>query len=95
MTDPENTGTPGPTEAQLERILVDAEGALQALRKELAEHRRLREQHDAVEQLPHLLNASSEKWGNVRLFLDDLVEELRANRQSGDTTADGDGRGTG
>ena len=47
--------TPDPAGHQLERVLSDAEDALQALREELAEHRRLREQHDAVEQLPHLL----------------------------------------
>ncbi|WP_145943098.1 hypothetical protein [Corynebacterium glyciniphilum] len=76
--------TPDPTEDQLERILVDAEDALQALREELAEHRRLRQQHDAVEQLPHLINASSEKWVNARLFFDELLEELRANRQARD-----------
>ncbi|MGP5928341.1 hypothetical protein [Corynebacterium glyciniphilum] len=84
--------TPDPAENQLERVLIDAEDALQALREELAEHRRLREQHDAVEQLPHLLNASSEKWSNARLFFDELREELRANRQAEDTASDGDGR---
>jgi hypothetical protein len=72
-----------PTEGQLERILVDAEDALRALREELAEHRRLRDQHDAVEQLPHLINASSEKWANTRLFFEELLEELRENRQGG------------
>ncbi|WP_291477436.1 hypothetical protein [Corynebacterium sp.] len=80
--------TPDPAGHQLERVLSDAEDALQALREELAEHRRLREQHDAVEQLPHLLDATSEKWANTRLFLEELLEELRAEPRV-DRQADG------
>ncbi|MCJ7857925.1 hypothetical protein [Corynebacterium kalidii] len=84
MTVPGPAEPSDPAEGQLERILVDAEDALRALREELAEHRRSREQHDAVDQLPHLINASTEKWANTRLFLEELLEELRANRQGGD-----------
>ncbi|MGO1950340.1 MAG: hypothetical protein ACTH1D_11950 [Mycobacteriaceae bacterium] len=80
-TPPTSPTPPTGTEEQLEQILVDAEEALRALREELAEHRRLRAQHDAIEQLPTLLDATSERWNNVRLFFDELVDELRESRE--------------
>lgn len=79
-----------PTEDQIERILDDTEDAVRAPREELAEHRRLREQHDAVEELSNLLHSSSEKWVNARVFLDELLEQLRANRATEATEAPAD-----
>ncbi|HIW91390.1 MAG TPA: hypothetical protein H9870_07000 [Candidatus Corynebacterium avicola] len=81
MTDHHNSPQePDHVEVQLEKILIDAEESLRELREELAEHRNLRAQHDAVDDLPRLMNVTSERWSNVRLFFDELVEELRENR---------------
>lgn len=90
MTSPASPSSPEPNtppsaqsvDDQLERILLDAEESLRALREELAEHRRLQSQHDAVEQqLPTLLNATASRWSNVRVFFDELITELRESRR--------------
>ena len=87
-----------PVEDQLERIIVDAEESLRMIREELAEHRQQRAQHDALEELPQLMNVTSERWTYVRHFFDELVEELRHSRpqqdesnRTGDTDGNADG----
>lgn len=86
---PEQTEQTEQTDEQkIERLLDDTEDAARVLREELAERRRLREKHQAIEQLPSLINISSEKWGNARVFLDELIAELRANRASDDDPED-------
>lgn len=91
-----------PVEDQLERIIVDAEESLRMIREELAGHRQQRAQHDALEELPQLMNVTSERWTYVRHFFDELVEELRHSRpqqdesnRTGYTDGDPDGNADG
>jgi len=61
---------PKPTlEEQLEEILADTERRLQ----ELQEQR----QREEIERLPELFAATSNRWNNIRMFIDELMRDLR------------------
>lgn len=67
-TDPKLT-----LEEQLEEILSDTERRLQ----ELQEQR----QREEIERLPELFAATSSRWQNIRLFIDELMSDLRGRRE--------------
>lgn len=65
---------PRPTlEEQLEEILADTERRLQ----ELQEQR----QREEIERLPELFAATSNRWRNIRLYIDELMSDLRGRRE--------------
>ncbi|AJE33050.1 hypothetical protein B842_06005 [Corynebacterium humireducens NBRC 106098 = DSM 45392] len=61
---------PKPTlEEQLEEILADTERRLQ----ELQEQR----QREEIDRLPELFATTSNRWNNIRMFIDELMRDLR------------------
>lgn len=78
MSTPKNTNR----EEQLEQILLDTEQLTRELREEI----QLKRQHEAVDQLPELLETVDQgKWSNLKLLLEELVAEFRARRQEKNT----------
>lgn len=66
-------------EDQMERILLETERLTRELREEI----QLQRQHEAVEQLPELLKTVDQgKWSNLKLLLDELLNEFRERRQA-------------
>lgn len=68
-----------PSTDQLEQILQDTEQLTRELREEI----QLKRQHEAVDELPELLNTVDQgKWSNLKLLLEELVNEFRTRRQT-------------
>lgn len=83
MSNPQSTDPNIPADEQLEQIISQTEEALRELRAELAAHRELHAQYEAVDnQMPQLLNVTKDKWRNVSVFIDELTSEVRAHRHS-------------
>lgn len=62
---------------KMERMLEETEQLSHELREEI----RLQRQHEAVENLPELLDTAHQgKWSNLKLLLEELVNERRAKR---------------
>jgi hypothetical protein len=77
-------------ERELERIVAEAEAKLAEVRRELAERRRQEAQHAEIDRLEeHLANATV-RWGEVRDFFDDVLDQLR-HGSPGATPGDGGG----
>ncbi len=73
-----------PVEDQLEQILTDAERVLAELRTALAEQRQLARQHAEIDRLPEHLANTTVRWGQVRVFLQEMLDELRQRRSPHD-----------
>ncbi|SJM71254.1 hypothetical protein [Gulosibacter sp. 10] len=86
-----------PVEAQIERLLAEAEHTVEQLRRELDEARarraretELREQHEEVDRLREYLVQAQVRWGAVRDFFESALRELgdRTQEASGDDEAE-------
>lgn len=77
-----------PVEAQIERLLAEAEHTVERLRRELDETRarraretELREQHEEVDRLREYLVQAQVRWGAVRDFFESALSELPGRPQ--------------
>lgn len=64
-------------EAELEKILREAESTVLELRRELAEQRQRRLQHEEIERLEEHLANSRVRWEEVRDFFQEVLHEIR------------------
>lgn len=78
---PSDDGPGRPVTERLEEVLADTERTIAELRAELAAARRREAQHEAVEQLEEHLAAATVRWADVRAFFQQVLDELRGNRQ--------------
>lgn len=81
-------------EAELEKILREAESTVAELRRELSEQRQRRLQHEEIERLEEHLANSRVRWEEVRDFFQEVLHEVRgqdgdAGGQSGSGGTDG------
>lgn len=84
-------------EAELEKILREAESTVAELRRELAEQRRRRLQHEEIERLEEHLANTRVRWEEVRDFFQEVLHEVRgqdgdAGGQSGSGETGGPGQ---
>lgn len=84
MNQPASSQDPESVDAQLERLLAEAENTVSVLRRELhhARSRREREiaeaeQHAEIERLQEHLAKAQVHWGEVRAFFETALAELR------------------
>ncbi|SES19129.1 hypothetical protein [Corynebacterium cystitidis] len=62
---------------QMEQILAETEALSHALREDI----RLQRQHEAIDDLPHLLDTVEQgKWSNLKLLMEELLQDRRAKR---------------
>lgn len=81
-------------EAELEKILREAESTVVELRRELAEQRQRRLQHEEIERFEEHLANSRVRWEEVRDFFQEVLHEIRGQegpeRTGGAEEAPGD-----
>ncbi|WP_022873332.1 hypothetical protein [Nesterenkonia alba] len=71
-------------ETELEIILRDAEATVHQIRKELAEQRLRRKQHEQIEKLPEYLASTRVRWRDLRVLFEEVLHELRSTREEDD-----------
>lgn len=64
-------------EAELEKILREAESTVVELRRELAEQRQRRLQHEEIERFEEHLANSRVRWEEVRDYFQEVLHEIR------------------
>ncbi|GAA1824953.1 hypothetical protein [Nesterenkonia flava] len=65
-------------EIELEIILRDAEATVTEIRKELAEQRLRRRQHEQIDKLPEYLATTRGRWRDLKALFTEVLEELRS-----------------
>lgn len=68
-------------ENRLEQVLQDTETSIVELRRELAEMKQQRRQHEEVDRLEEHLSAAVVRWSEVKDFLGIVVSELRSKKE--------------
>lgn len=86
----------GDLEHQLEAILREAESTAAELRRELADQRERRRQHEEIERLEEHLANSRVRWEEVRDFFQEVLHEVRGEEAAWKARREeSDGRGDG
>lgn len=67
---------------QLEKMISETEQALAELRAELSAHRAERDREEALDLMPQLMDVTKARWRNVGVFISELTNEMKSQRES-------------